>query len=69
VLLFWGFAAVRLVPGAAFVLASVFATVITWGADRMMVSSPRARRVLPFLGLAAVVAWSVIPYFLAVADA
>lgn len=50
----------RLIPGAAFVLASFLATMITWGADRLMRTSARARRVLPLLGIAALLYWSLV---------
>lgn len=59
-LLLWAFAAANLIPGAAFVLASLLATVITIGADRIMVASPRARRFLPYSGIALVVVWSLV---------
>ena len=68
VLLLWGFAEARLLPGVAFVLASLLATVITIAADRIMVTSARARRLLPFLGIAGVVAWSLVPFILAIGD-
>lgn len=58
-LLFLVFGA-RLIPGAAFVLASLLATVITWAADRLMCTSPLARRVLPLLGIAALLYWSLV---------
>jgi hypothetical protein len=65
VLVLWGFAQARLIPGAAFVLASLLATVITIGADRIMVASARARRFLPWSGVALVVVWSVVLPFTA----
>jgi len=54
-----------LIPGAAFVLASMLATIVTWGADRVMYASSRARRVLPLLGIGVLLYWSLVLPFIA----
>jgi len=53
-----------MIPGAAFVLASILATIVTAGADRMMQAGPRTRRILPLIGVALVVAWLVGAFIL-----
>lgn len=65
VILLWIFAKANVIPGAAFMLASFLATIATIIADRVMVASARARRILPYAGLAAVVVWSLVLPFTA----
>jgi hypothetical protein len=60
------FALANLVPEASFILASFLATVAMVIADRVMVRSAAARRVLPRFGIAAFVA-EVVAYSVYVA--
>jgi hypothetical protein len=60
VLVFWGFAEARALPGVAFVLASIFALFAAFVADRYFMTTPRTRRWIPAAGVALLLVWIVV---------
>ena len=64
ILVFWGFAAARALPGVAFVLASIFSVFIAFVLDRWFMVTPRTRKWIPLTGIGLLAVWILVLPFL-----